>query len=132
MNDAQIASLVTSEIISAASCCDDGRRSPTKVARLLSYLRKAGGYQNAREWLSDRDSDLSDAVSIVTQQVSGHPKRCDDIWQEVLANLDNFVEQKGDWQLVSANEASRALSEVVGSMRATGKIEKRERKYEYK
>ena len=132
MNDAQVASMVTTQITSAASCCEDGRRSPTKVARLLSYLRKAGGYQNAREWLAERDSDLSDAVSIVSEQVSGHPRRCDAIWQKVLANLDNFAEQKGDCQLVSANEASRALSEVVGSMRATGRIEKREKQHEHK
>ncbi len=123
MTRAEISGMVTTQITSAAACRDeDGSRSPSKVARLLAHLRKQGSYQSAFSWLRERDTDLSAAAAIVTEQNSGHPRRCDETWEEVLANLDSFAEQKGSWQMASAAEASRLLGEVVGSMRADKRI----------
>ena len=128
MTDQEIAGTTATQITTAHSCCQDGRRSPAKVARLLSYLRKAGGYQGALEWLAERDSDLHQAACIVSQQVSGNPRKEDAIWREVLATLDNFADQAGNAALMDVNQASKALSEVVGTMWKSGRIEPRKKK----
>ena len=125
MNNEEIIGLVTSQITSAPTVWEDGARSPDKVGKLLIHLRRQGGYPSALSWLKDNDTDLAEAARIIEQSFGSNHRRCDEVWSAVLGNLDSFAEGKGDHALVDRHEATRALGEVLGTMRATGRIKTR-------
>ena len=127
MRDQEIISHVTSQITSAPAVWEDGARSPDKVGRLLIHLRRQGGYPSALSWLKENDTDLAAAAAIIEQSLGSSARRCDEAWAAVLGNLDSFAEGKGEWALVDKRDASRALGEIVGAMKATGRIETRKK-----
>lgn len=127
MKEEEIVSLVTSQITSAPTVWADGARSPDKVGKLLTHLRRQGGYLSALSWLKENDTDLAEAARIIERMIGNHPRRCEEAWSAVLGNLDSFAEGKGQWASVDKYEATRALREVVGAMKATGRIETRKK-----
>ena len=127
MRDQEIISHVTSQITSAPAVWENGARSPDKVGRLLIHLRRQGGYPSALSWLKENDTDLAAAAGIIGQSLGSSPRRCDEAWSAVLGNLDSFEEGKGEWALVDKRDATRALGEIVGVMKATGRIETRKK-----
>ena len=127
MRDQEIISIVTSQITSAPTVWEDGARSPDKVGKLLIHLRRQGGYPSALSWLKDNDTDLAEGARIIERMLGNNPRRCDEAWSAVLGNLDSFAEGKGEWALVDKHDATRALREVVGAMKANGRIETRKK-----
>ena len=123
----EIIGLVTSQITSAPTVWEDGARSPDKVGKLLIHLRRQGGYPSALSWLKDNDTDLAEGARIIERMLGNNPRRCDEAWSAVLGNLDSFAEGKGEWALVDTHDATRALREVVGAMKANGRIETRKK-----
>ena len=123
----EIIGLVTSQITSAPTVWEDGARSPDKVGKLLIHLRRQGGYPSALSWLKDNDTDLAEGARIIERMLGNNPRRCDEAWSAVLGNLDSFAEGKGEWDLVDKHDATRALREVVGAMKANGRIETRKK-----
>jgi len=128
MRDEEIIGIVTSQMTSAPAVWEDGARSPDKVGKLLIHLRRQGGYPSALSWLKENDTDLAAAAGIIGQSLGSSPRRRDEAWSAVLGNLDSFAEGKGEFALVGKHEATRALGEIVGAMKATGRIETKRKK----